>query len=110
MTWDGEERRSLPPEKILEIARGGSRPEWDTRRIVIGVLAAGILIFQGAALLGHRTLSDRQEDERIRSEAFRRTVSCFLVEITEPEKSTDRVEILTRCGLLGTATDIGEEP
>ena len=100
----------MPPEKILEIARSSGRPTWDTRRVTFGVVAAAIVIFQAASLLGHQTLADRQEDERLRAEAFRRTVSCFLVEITEPEESTDRVEILTRCGLLGTTTDVGEEP
>lgn len=110
MTWDGEERRSLPPEKILEIARGGhGRPEWDGRRITIAVIGAGILIFQAAALLGHSTLGDRQRDEMERSEQFRRTVSCFLVEITQPDPARDRVDVLTRCGLIGAVPQPVEE-
>jgi hypothetical protein len=109
MSWDGIERRSLPPEKILEIARGGERPAWDGRRIVIAVLGAGVLIFQAAALLGHSTLSDRQNDEMERSEQFRRTVSCFLVEITQPDPDRDRVDVLTRCGLIGAVPQPPEE-
>lgn len=109
MTWDGEERRSLPPEKILEIARGGNRPEWDGRRITIAIIGIGILVFQAAALLGHSTLGDRQNDETERSEQFRRTVSCFLVEITQPDPDRDRVDILTRCGLIGAVPQQTEE-
>jgi hypothetical protein len=97
VTWDGIDRRHPDP------------PRWDARQILALVLGAAIAIFQAAGLLGHRTLANRQADNAARDETFRRTVSCFLVEITQPETDTDRVEILTRCGLVGTVTN-GENP
>lgn len=93
MTWDGIERRHPDP------------PRWDARQILALILGAAIAIFQAAGLLGHRTLSNRQADNAAKDETFRRTVSCFLVEITQPEPDADRVGILTRCGLVGTLDD-----
>jgi hypothetical protein len=90
VTWDGVERRTPQPQR------------WEAWQVLLAVLLATVAIFEGAALLGHRTLADRQADNSEKDETFRRTVSCFLVEITQPEADADRVDILTRCGLVGT--------
>lgn len=95
MTWDGIDRRAPVPAR------------WDARQMVLIVLAVAIAIFQAAGLLGHHTLSNRLADGQQADETFRRTVSCFLVEITQPDPAADRVEVLTRCGLLGTVPKEG---
>lgn len=103
MDWNGEERRALPPERILELAR--PHTEWSVQFVALVVLVAAVLVLVAASLIGHKLIDDHIDAESRKQETFRRSVSCFLFEITRgaDDEPVDRADVLARCGLLGAA-------
>lgn len=106
--WDGRsERRSMSPQAIAEQLvplvgpHNGKTGPGPTAMIVIGVAT---LVLQVAGLLQHVLLAGSIHREAERQQEFRRTVSCFLYEVTRPDDAAgDRADVLARCGLIGVA-------
>lgn len=104
--WDGHERRAMSPVAIAEQLAGAAAPKPAVAipNLVMVILAAALLILQGAALIQHSLVDSHIQGEAEKQAEFRQTIACFLFEITRPIEGTDRADVLARCGLIGTGT------
>jgi hypothetical protein len=99
-TWDGVERRKEPPEaKVVEAIRDLAPPKVAQQQLFVTIVIAAsvVLTLQILILLSQYRLADNQRSAESDQQMFRKSVTCFLIEVSKGPVSADT---LTRCGFL----------